>query len=94
VGIRVLQIKDKWRSGPCRSSGPSRLRSQEFDALADEGAMALGGLWSRLRYERNPVPAVMAMACLGLIELDLVATPIGPATLVRHRGRVSATSAH
>lgn len=65
---------------------PVGLRLQVLGALENEGAMTLGDLLSRLRSERDPAPAVMAMSCLGLIDLDLVAAPIGPATLVRHRG--------
>jgi hypothetical protein len=65
---------------------PVGLRLQVLGVLADEGAMALGDLLGCLRSDRDPAPAVMAMACLGLIELDLVAAPIGPATRVRHRG--------
>jgi hypothetical protein len=62
------------------------LRLQVLGTLEYEGAMLLGDLLSRLRSDRDPAPAVMAMSCLGLIDLDLVAAPIGPATLVRHRG--------
>jgi hypothetical protein len=62
------------------------LRLQVLGALENEGAMTLGDLLSCLRSDRDPAPAVMAMSCLGLIDLDLVAAPIGPATLVRHRG--------
>jgi hypothetical protein len=35
--------------------------------------------------DRDPAPAVMAPACLNLIELDLTSAPIGPATLARLR---------
>jgi len=62
---------------------PIGTRMQVVGALTDEGAMPLGDLLGRLRGDRDPAPAVMAMACMGLIELDLVAAPIGPATMVR-----------
>jgi hypothetical protein len=62
---------------------PVGTRLQVVGALADEGAMALGDLLGRLRGDRDPAPAVMALACMGLIQIDLVAAPIGPATMVR-----------
>jgi len=65
---------------------PVGLRLQVLGTLENEGAMTLGDLLSRLRSDRDPAPAVMAMSCLGMIDLDLAAAPIGPATLVRHRG--------
>jgi hypothetical protein len=59
------------------------LRLQVLGALTDDGAMPLAELLSRLRSDRDPAPAVMAMACLNLVELDLTSAPLGPATIAR-----------
>lgn len=59
------------------------LRLQVLGALADEGSMTLGDILKRIHSDRDPVPAIMAMACAGLIEIDLNGGLIGPSTLVR-----------
>jgi hypothetical protein len=64
---------------------PVGLRLQVLSTLTDDGAMPLGELLSRLRSERDPVPVVMALACLNLIELDLTSAPLGPGTVARLR---------
>jgi hypothetical protein len=64
---------------------PVGLRLQVLGTLTDDGAMRLGELLSRLRSDRDPVPPVMALACLNLIELDLTSAQLGPATIVRLR---------
>jgi hypothetical protein len=61
------------------------LRLQVLGALTDDGAMPLGELLSRLRSDRDPAPAMFALACLDLIELELTSAPLGPATIVRLR---------
>lgn len=64
---------------------PVGVRLQVVSVLADEGGMMLGDVLSRLRSERDPAPAVMALACMGLLEIDLVAGPLGPRTMTRLR---------
>ncbi|MFN5522882.1 hypothetical protein [Bradyrhizobium sp.] len=61
------------------------LRLQILGALTDEGAMPLADLLKSLRTDRDPVPSVMALACIDLIALDLVSAPLGPRTLTRLR---------
>ncbi|MHC2676989.1 hypothetical protein ACVI1J_009152 [Bradyrhizobium diazoefficiens] len=61
------------------------LRMQILGALTHDGAMPLGELLSRLQSYRDPVTAVMSLACHDLIELDLVSTPLGPHTMMRLR---------
>lgn len=61
------------------------LRLQVLGALTDDGAMPLADLLSRVRSNRDPAEAVLAMACADLIELDLVSAPLGPRTLTRLR---------
>jgi hypothetical protein len=61
------------------------LRMRILQTLADDGPMALSRLLSAVRSERDPSPAVMALACADLLELDLVSQPLGPATIARIR---------
>jgi hypothetical protein len=61
------------------------LRMRVLQILADDGPMALSRLLSAVRSDRDPSPAVMAMACSDLIELDLVSQPLGPQTIARSR---------
>jgi len=62
------------------------MRMRVLQILADDGPMALSRLLSAVRSDRDPSPAVMAMACSDLIELDLVSRPLGPATVASIRG--------
>ncbi|WP_426434093.1 hypothetical protein [Bradyrhizobium genosp. P] len=61
------------------------LRLQILGALTDDGAMPLADLLNRLRSNRDPATAVMALACADLVELDLVSAPLGPRTMTRLR---------
>jgi hypothetical protein len=61
------------------------LRMRILQTLADDGPMTLSRLLSAVRSDRDPNPAVMALACSDLIELDLVSRPLGPQTIVRAR---------
>lgn len=61
------------------------MRMAVLQVLADEGPMALSRLLSSLRSDRDPNPAIMALACSDLIELDLVTRPLGPQTIARSR---------
>jgi hypothetical protein len=53
--------------------------------LFDEGPMMLRHLLPAVRSDRDPGPAVLAMACSDLIEVDLVTQPLGPDTIARSR---------
>ncbi|MBR0707997.1 hypothetical protein JQ603_15940 [Bradyrhizobium liaoningense] len=64
---------------------PIGLRLSILQILLDEGPMPLGELLKSIRSERDPAPAVMALACADLIVLDLVSQPLGPSTVVRSR---------
>jgi hypothetical protein len=55
--------------------------------LLDEGPMPLGELLKSIRSERDPAPAVMALACSDLVYLDLVSQPLSPTTIVRYCAR-------
>jgi hypothetical protein len=61
------------------------MRMKVLTALRDDGPLPLGSLLERITAARDPAPAIMAMACSDLIELDLVSEPLGPATIVRSR---------
>lgn len=61
------------------------MRMRVLQVLADDGPMSLSRLLSAVRSDRDPSPAVMAMACSDLIELDLVSRPLGPETIARSR---------
>jgi hypothetical protein len=62
------------------------LRMRILQTLLDDGPMPLGELLKNIRSERDPVPAVMALACADLLCLDLVPQRLTPATIVRYRG--------
>jgi hypothetical protein len=59
------------------------LRMRILTILTDEGPMSLSRLLPQIRSDRDPSPAIMAMACANLIELDLVSGPLGPATIAK-----------
>jgi hypothetical protein len=61
------------------------LRLRILQTLADEGPTALGRLLTSIRSDRDPGPAVLALACADLLALDLANEPLGPATIVRSR---------
>ena len=61
------------------------VRMSVLQVLADDGPMTLSQLLSSIQSDRDPSPAVMAMACSDLIELDLMSVPLGPKTIVRAR---------
>ena len=61
------------------------LRLKILTVLQEDGPMPLGCLLKQIRATRDPAPAVMAMACSDLIEIDLVSRPLGPSTIVRSR---------
>jgi hypothetical protein len=61
------------------------MRLRILTVLQEDGPLPLGCLLKRVRTVRDPAPAVMALACSDLIELELVSRPLGPATMVRSR---------
>jgi hypothetical protein len=61
---------------------PIGLRMRILLTLRDEGAMPLGDLLKSIRSDVDPAPAVMALACANLVDLDLVSQPLSPTTLV------------
>jgi hypothetical protein len=66
-------------------SVPLDLRLGILQVLLDDGPLSLGQLLQRVRADREPAAAVMALACSDVLELDLISDPIGPATMVRSR---------
>jgi hypothetical protein len=61
------------------------MRMRILTVLADDGPMPLGRLLEEIRGDRDPTPAVMALACSDLVTLDLDSRPLGPATIARCR---------
>lgn len=61
------------------------MRVRILQTLAEDGPMPLAQLLAAIQGDRDPAPAVMAMACADLIELDLLGGPLGPSTLARLR---------
>jgi hypothetical protein len=57
------------------------MRVRLLQALAEDGPMPLAQLLAAIRTDRDPAPAVMALTCADLIELDLLSGPLGPSTL-------------
>jgi hypothetical protein len=64
---------------------PLGLRMRVLQILLDDGPMPLGQLLKSIRSDRDPTPAVMALACANLLSLDLVSQPLGPGTIARSR---------
>lgn len=90
--LTVADIRAEPRFSNCRLVWSYRaarvgigLRLRILQALQDEGAVRLGQLLATIRSPVDPGPAVMALACADLIELDLSDAPLGPATAVRPR---------
>lgn len=61
------------------------LRLQILQVLGDDGPMPLRRLLPAIRSQADPAAAVLALACLALVDLDLLTAPIGPATVARVR---------
>ena len=61
------------------------MRLKILTVLQEDGPLALGCLLKRISAARDPAPAVMALACSDLIELDLISEPLGPTTIARSR---------
>jgi hypothetical protein len=66
-------------------SVPIGVRMRILQVLMDDGPMQLGRLLKTVRSERDPAPALMALACADVLELDLKSIPLGPMTQVRSR---------
>jgi hypothetical protein len=60
------------------------LRLRVLQILIDDGPLQLGHLLERIP-GRDPIAAVMSLACSDLLEIDLMSQPVGPATTVRSR---------
>jgi hypothetical protein len=61
------------------------MRLRILKALAEDGPLPLSQLLAAIQGDRDPAPAVMAMACSNLVELDLTSGALGPSTLARSR---------
>jgi hypothetical protein len=61
------------------------MRMRILTVLQEDGPLRLACLLKRINAVRDPAPAVLALACSDLIELDLVSQPLGPSTVARSR---------
>ena len=61
------------------------MRMKVLTVLQKDGPLPFGCLLKRIHVARQPAPAIMALACSDLLELDLVTQPLGPSTIVRSR---------
>jgi hypothetical protein len=61
------------------------MRMRVLSVLQEDGPMAMGRLLSSIQADRDPSPAILALACSDLLELDLFTEPLGPSTIVRSR---------
>ncbi len=61
------------------------MRMRILTLLQEDGPLRLDCLLNRVHTVRDPAPAVLALACSDLIELDLVSQPLGPSTIARSR---------
>jgi hypothetical protein len=65
---------------------PTGLRMRILEVLFEDGPMSFGRLLQSISSDRDPTPAVLALACADALELDLISRPLGPLTMVRSRG--------
>jgi hypothetical protein len=72
-----------WACRHYRVSAGDRVRV--LQVLAEEGDMTLARAAAQCRFAVDAVSAVLALACLDLVELDLTSMPLGPETRVRRR---------
>jgi hypothetical protein len=61
------------------------MRMRILTVLQEDGPLQLGCLLKRVRSVRNPAPAVLALVCSDLVELDLVSQPLGLSTIATSR---------
>jgi hypothetical protein len=90
--VTAEDVKAEPRCGNCRlvwshhgRPVPIDLRMRILQILIDDGPMQLGRLLESVHSDREPSAAVMSLACLNLLELDLMSVPLGPDTMVRSR---------
>jgi hypothetical protein len=72
-----------WNCRYLRIQASDRVRVMQ--ALSEDGPMPLIRASAEVRWSIDPIAAVLGMACLDLVELDLASTPVGPETRVRRR---------
>ena len=72
-----------WACRHYRVSAGDRVRV--LQVLTEEGDMTLARAAAQCRFAVDAVSAVLALACLDLIEVDLTSMPLGPETRVRRR---------
>ena len=79
---RYTNAKLVWSYSQHRAPIDFRMRIQ---ALLEEKSIQLGRLIQTVRDNSDPSPAILALACADLLELDLVSQPLGPKTIVKSR---------
>lgn len=72
-----------WNCRYLRIQATDRVRV--LQALTEDGPMTLASLSAEVRWSIDPVAAVLGMACLDLVELDLTSIPLAPETVVQRR---------
>jgi hypothetical protein len=72
-----------WASRRVRVHASDRIRSLQL--LIEEGSATLSQTAAEMRLASDPVAAVLALACLDLVEIDLRSSPLGPESIVRRR---------
>ena len=90
--VTMEELRAQPRRGNCafvwsykERAVPVGIRMRVLQALRDDGPMELGRLLEGLQADHDPAPAVLAMACGDLIELDLDSQRLGPGSMVRAR---------
>lgn len=90
VVLTAADIQREPRFSNCRMVWTYRMhavgigmRLRILQALAEDGPLPLSQLLAAIQGDRDPAPAVMAMACSNLVELDLTSGALGPSTLAR-----------
>lgn len=90
--VTMEELRAQPRRGNCafvwsykERAVPVGIRMRVLQALRDDGPMELGRLLEGSQADHDPAPAVLAMACDDLIEIDLISQRLGPGSMVRAR---------
>lgn len=92
ITLSTSDIRTEPRFSNCRMVWSCRahrvdvgLRIRILQTVAADGPMCLADLLAAVPSFHDPCPAILALACANLLELDLVDEPLGPETRVRRR---------
>jgi hypothetical protein len=80
---RFSSARAVWTYRRCAVSLEMRMKIKT--ALAEEGPLSLHHLCTLVQGPQDPFSCVLSLACADALEIDLLAEPIGPRTIIRSR---------